>query len=30
MSAITVDQVAIGYSSTLIIDELSVSIPEKR
>ena len=30
MSAITVDQVAIGYSNTLIIDDLSVSIPEKK
>ena len=30
MSAITVDQVVIGYSNTLIIDDLSVSIPEKK
>ena len=30
MSAITVNQVAIGYSNTLIIDDLSVSIPEKK
>jgi len=30
MSAIKVDQVAIGYSNTLIIDDLSVSIPEKK
>ncbi len=30
MSAIKVDRVAIGYSNTLIIDDLSVSIPEKK
>lgn len=30
MEAFKVDQVAIGYSSTLIIDELSVSIPTKK
>lgn len=28
MAAIKVDQVAIGYSNTMIIDELSVSVPE--
>lgn len=30
MEAFKVDQVAIGYSNRLIIDELSVSIPEKK
>jgi len=30
MTALKVEKVAIGYSNTLIIDELSVSIPEKK
>lgn len=30
MSTLTVDQVAVGYSNTMIINGLSVKIPEKK
>lgn len=30
MSVLTVDHVAVGYTNTVIIEELSAAIPEKK